>query len=251
MASRYGQYCPVSLATEVLGERWTILIILVLCDGVTRFNDMQRALPRLSASTLAQRLRSLEDANVISKRKARGADIYTYHLTDAGNDLAPIVMEMGRWGQRWARDLETEDLDPRHLVWSIHLRLNFDAMPPGRTTIQFEFNDLPSGQRFYWIVVHDRTADVCLKHPGFEPDICVVSNIQRFVDAWRGFRSLREELTSNRIKVSGTTGLVRAFPNWLLLSSVSHIRREHPGREQNLQRKYVDLPAENGTGNGG
>ena len=241
MTSRYGQYCPVSLATEILGERWTILIILVLCDGITRFNDIQRALPRLSASTLAQRLRSLENANVISKRKARGVDVYTYHLTDAGNDLAPIVMKMGRWGQRWARDLETEDLDPRHLVWSVHLRLNFDVMPPGRTTIQFEFTDLPSDRRFYWIVVHDRRADVCLKHPGFEPDICVASDIQRFVDAWRGFRSLNKELVSRRIKVSGSKDLIRSFPNWLLLSSVSNVLRERPGRERTLQRRQVDL----------
>jgi len=241
MTSRYGQYCPVSLATEILGERWTILIVLVLCDGVTRFNEMQRALPRLSASTLAQRLRSLEDAGIIKKRKVSGADVFEYHLTDAGNDLAPIVMEMGCWGQRWARDLETEDLDPRHLIWSVHLRLNFDAMPPGRTTIQFEFTDLPSDQRFYWIVVHDRNADVCLKHPGFEPDVCVKSGIQRFVDAWRGFRSLREEVSSRRINVSGSAGIRRAFPDWLRLSAVSHVPRKRPGRERTLQKKHVKI----------
>src|SRR5210317_1435925 len=109
MSARYGQYCPVALATEILGERWTILIIFALCNGVTRFSDLQRALPRIPASTLAQRLRSLETARIIRKRKLDSTN--EYWLTDAGEDLAPIIREMAYWGQRWARDLEVEDLD--------------------------------------------------------------------------------------------------------------------------------------------
>ncbi len=87
MKSKYGQYCPVSLASEILGERWTILIILALCDGCSRFNTMQRALPRISASTLAQRLRSLENARVISKCKSVDGGTIEYQLTDAGHSL--------------------------------------------------------------------------------------------------------------------------------------------------------------------
>lgn len=98
MKSTYGQYCPVSLASEVLGERWTILIILALCDGSSRFNRLQRALPRISASTLAQRLRSLEDARVIRKRKSVDGGTFEYQLTDAGEELVPIVKKMGHWG---------------------------------------------------------------------------------------------------------------------------------------------------------
>lgn len=240
MSGRYGQYCPVSLATEILGERWTILIILVLCDGITRFSDMQRALPRISASTLAQRLRSLEEASVISKSRKRGSSVDEYRLTAAGEDLAPIVMAMGVWGQRWARDLEVEDLDPAHLVWSIHLRLNLDLVPAGRTTIQFEFVDLPNSKRYYWIVVNDQEIDVCLKHPGFDPDVTVASEIQRFIDAWRGFRSLHNEVKSGRIKVSGSPKLKRAFPDWLMLSAVAHVKRERPGRERTLQRRTTE-----------
>jgi len=235
MKSIYGQYCPVSLTSEILGERWTILIILALCDGCTRFNVMQRALPRISASTLAQRLRSLEEARVISKSDDGGT--IEYQLTAAGEDLAPIVMQMGHWGQRWGRDLEVEDLDPRHLIWSVHLRLNLDAMPSGRTTIQFEFTDLGDADRFYWIVVNERKVDVCLKHPGHEPDVCVASEIHRFIDAWRGFRSLEDEVRSGRIKVTGSPDVQSAFSRWLLLSAVAHVGRERSGRERSLQRR--------------
>ena len=226
---------PVSLTSEILGERWTILVILVLCDGVTRFGDMQRALPRISASTLAQRLRSLEAARVIRKRSVGGANVY--RLTDAGHDLAPIIYEMAYWGQRWARDLEVEDLDPRHLVWSVHLRMNTDAMPKGRTTIQIEFTDLPHNQKYYWLVINDEEVDVCIKHPGYEPDVNVSCDIRRFVDAWRGFRSMKQEIRSGKIKVSGPASLKKAFPNWLLLSGAAHIERQRPGRERSLQRR--------------
>jgi DNA-binding HxlR family transcriptional regulator len=236
MKSSYGQYCPVALASEVLGERWTILIIFALCDGSCRFNRLQRALPRISASTLAQRLRTLEESRVICKKQGvEGAS--EYQLTDAGEDLVPIVKQMGQWGQRWARDLEVEDLDPRHLIWSVHLRLNLDGMPPGRTTLQFEFTDVRDIDRFYWIVVNERKVDVCLKHPGFEPNVCVASEIHRFIDAWRGFRSLEDEVKSGRIKVTGRPEMRNAFTSWMLLSAVAHVGRQRSGRERTLQRR--------------
>ena len=237
MKSIYGQYCPVSLASEVLGERWTILIIFALCDGSSRFNGLQRALPRISASTLAQRLRSLEKSRVISKQASVDGGTIEYQLTDAGEDLVPIVKQMGQWGQRWARDLEVEDLDPRHLIWSVHLRMNLDAMPPGRTTIQFEFTDLRPIERIYWIIVYERKVDVCLKHPGHEPDVCLASELRRFIEAWRGFRSLKQEVKSGRIKVAGPPQIRSAFAGWLLLSAVAHVGRQRQGRERTLQRR--------------
>ena len=84
MKSTYGQYCPLALASEVLGERWTILIVFALCDSSSRFNSLQRALPRISASTLSQRLRSLEESGVISKQKSADGSNIEYQLTDAG-----------------------------------------------------------------------------------------------------------------------------------------------------------------------
>ena len=225
----------MALATEILGERWTILIIFALCNRVTRFSDLQRALPRIPASTLAQRLRSLETARIVRKRKLDSTN--EYWLTDAGEDLAPIIREMAYWGQRWARDLEVEDLDPLHLVWSVHLRMNTDAMPTGRTTIQIEFTDLPQKQKYYWLVVNDDVVDVCIKHPGYEPDVKVACAIQRFVDAWRGFRSMDKEIRTGRIKVSGPPDMQKAFPSWLLLSAAAHVERQAPGRERTLQRR--------------
>lgn len=238
MASRYGQYCPVALATEILGERWTILVVLALLDGVNRFNDLQRALPRISATMLSQRLRSLEEAGVLEKRPASSGKGHEYSLTEAGRDLEGAVMALGHWGQRWARDMELDDMDPRHLAWSMHLRMNVDAMPAGRTVLQFEFTGAPDDCKRFWIVHTDGQVDMCIEHPGFDVDLRIKSDLRRFVEAWRGIRSLRAELAAGRIRLDGPRGLMRSFPDWLLLSALAHVERERVGRERTTRMRY-------------
>ncbi len=233
MPSRYGQYCPVALATELLGERWTLLIVSALLDGVSRFNDLQRALPKISPSTLSGRLKSLEEAAVVRRE---GRDVYG--LTEAGRDLQPIVMGLGAWGQRWARDLEYDDLDPLFLAWSMHLRMNTEVLPPGRTVLEFEFSGSPTGFSRFWILSDDGRIDLCVKHPGHEPDLRVRADLRRFVDAWRGFRSLRSEIAAGHIRLQGAPEFKRAFPDWLLLSVLSGEERRRPGRERTAQRRF-------------
>ena len=65
--AKYGQYCPVAQALEVLGERWTLLIIRDMLTGTTQFNDLERGLPGISRGLLARRLRQLQEAGIIDK----------------------------------------------------------------------------------------------------------------------------------------------------------------------------------------
>ncbi|MEM7307190.1 MAG: helix-turn-helix domain-containing protein [Planctomycetota bacterium] len=238
MASRYGQYCPVALATEILGERWTILVLLALLDGVGRFNDLQRALPRISATMLSQRLRSLERAGLLRKKGASTGHGHEYSLTEAGQELEGVVMGLGRWGQRWARDMNLDDMDPRHLAWSMHLRMNIEAMPAGRTVLRFEFTGVPDDCRRFWIVNRNGTIDMCIEDPGFDVDLTIKSDLRRFVEAWRGIRSLRAELAAGRISLDGPRELQRSFPDWLLLSALAHVGRERPGQERTTHKRY-------------
>lgn len=237
VAKAYGQYCPVALATEILGERWTILVVLALSDGISRFADLQRALPRISPGVLAARLRSLEDAGVVRRNRVRGGTGHAYALTEAGEDLTPVIYELGGWGQRWARELEQDDLDPFFLAWSMHLRMNVEAMPRGRTTLEFELAGSARGDSRFWIIVDGEETDVCIRPPGHEPDLRITADVRRFVEAWRGFRSLRQEIARGHIRVQGSAKLRRAFPGWLLLSSLAHVPRERPGRERSLSRR--------------
>ena len=92
----------------MLAERWTPLAIRELLLGSTRFNDLQRGVPRMSSSLLAQRLREPEFAGIVERRPGgragggAGGGGPEYHLTPAGRELFPVVEGMGHWAQRWS-----------------------------------------------------------------------------------------------------------------------------------------------------
>src|SRR5689334_7780090 len=97
----YKQFCPVAMAAEVLCTRWTIVVLREMVAGSTRFNDLRRGLPRMSPALLSQRLKELEQAGIIERRKGHEGNLYEYHLTRSGKELEPIVQAFGVWGQRW------------------------------------------------------------------------------------------------------------------------------------------------------
>jgi hypothetical protein len=107
-------------------------------------------------------------------------------------------------------------------------------MPEGRTVIEFEFSGIDKGFARFWLINTDGKVDMCLKHPGFEVDIKVMSDIRHFVEAWRGFRSMQSEIVKGVIRLEGPAKLKRAFPDWLLLSALSPFPRRRPGDERAL-----------------
>ena len=225
MRQGYGQFCPVALASELLAERWTLLVVRELLAGARRFNEIRRGVPRLSATLLKQRLETLEHAGVVERHQGTGGGS-DYCLTAAGWALKSVVSSIGEWGQRWARDIKPEDLDPGWLVWGMHRRLNTKAMPAGRTVIQIEFTDVPANNRNFWLVHKDGAVDVCLKDPGYDVTLRIKAQLRVFADVWRGIRPLRSALAAETIRLSGTAQHRRALPDWLLLSVYAPIMRE-------------------------
>jgi DNA-binding HxlR family transcriptional regulator len=125
---RYGQFCSMARALDLLGERWTLLVVRELLCGSRRFGDIQRGIPRISRTMLSARVRELADAGVIDRLDGAGGP--EYRLTAAGLELAAVVRELGTWGQRWLpRELHPTELDARALVWDIHRRVRRDALP--------------------------------------------------------------------------------------------------------------------------
>lgn len=233
----YGQYCPLALATELLCRRWTVLVVSRLIDGCTTFNQIHAGVPRISPSLLSTRLAELEHAGLLVRSPAAGGARSRYEITQAGRDLEGIIDGLAVWGQHWARDMEMEDLDLGFLAWSMHLRIKTEAMPPGRTVMEFQFSGTPAEFRCFWLVNTDGKVDMCLKHPGFETDLLINADLLIFVEAWRGFRDLRREIRASRIRLTGPTQLKKAFPDWLLLSALAPYKRQNSGREQRLTRK--------------
>ncbi|HEV7606735.1 MAG TPA: helix-turn-helix domain-containing protein [Steroidobacteraceae bacterium] len=236
MRRGYGQYCPLALAAELLCERWTVLVISRVIDGCTQFNAIHRGVPRISPAMLTKRLRQLEHAGIVTSRPSRKGKPRIYSLTAAGQELAPLIDSLAVWGQRWARDMCTDDLDPGFLAWSMHTRLDLAHMPPGRTVLAFEFSGAPRDCRRFWLVNDDGKVDMCLKDPGYEVDLIVRSDLRQFIEAWRGIRDLRAEIRARHIELIGAPGLVRGFPDWLRLSGLAENPRLRPGRELRLMR---------------
>jgi DNA-binding HxlR family transcriptional regulator len=101
MATRrtYGDGCGVARALDIVGERWALLVVRELLLGPKRFTDLRDGLPQVGPDVLSQRLRQLEQAGVVRRRRlAPPAGSRVYELTERGNDLEPVVLSLGRWG---------------------------------------------------------------------------------------------------------------------------------------------------------
>jgi len=212
--SGYGQFCPIAKASEVLSERWTLLIIRELGAGSEAFNDLRKGLPQISPSLLSSRLKSLEAASVVARTETERGIRYT--LTEAGLELKPIILQMGIWGHRWARSKLTRDeLDPSLLMWDIHRTMNADYFDSDRTVLYFEFSDYAAKFRRWWLIVEDGEVDVCMKDPGHDIDLELLTDVRTLTGVWMGDIGLGQALRDRRIRLTGPTRLKRDMSTWL------------------------------------
>ena len=210
----YGQFCPIAKASEVLGERWTNLIIRELIVGSESFNDLRKGLPLISPSLLSTRLKSLERAGVVERTDSEQG--VSYRLTEAGEELKPIIMQLGVWGHRWVRsDLSEQDLDPSLLMWDIHRNLNTQFFAVGQTVLLFEFSDYTSKFRRWWLVIGSGDVDVCLKDPGYEVDLHILTDVKTLTGIWMGDISLSQAIGTKLITVTGSRDLKGGMSTWL------------------------------------
>ena len=206
----YGQYCPMSRALEVVGERWSLLIVRDLLVGASRFNDLARGLPGLSRTLLSKRLRQLERDGIVERR---GSD---YVLTEPGRALEPVVFALGGWGSAIALgEPEAEECNARLLVWWISRRLDPSVLPEGRRVVHFRFTD---DRHRFWILIEAGEPSVRAVDPGCAVDVTVTCDVSSLLQVWQGRLPLREALRSGRVEFSGPTALVRRMPALLLLS---------------------------------
>ncbi len=221
----YGQFCPVAAALDVLGERWTLLVVREMFSGSRRFAEIQRGVPLMSPTLLSQRLRRLERTGVIQRRPGRGTR-KEYELTPAGRELWPVVEGLGVWGQRWARDeVVPEQLDPALLMWDMRRRIDLGRVPDRRLVIQFSFQGISRGRPTWWVKLDRTEVDVCLSDPGFGIDLTVDADLRSMILVWMGDRPLGPTMRSGAISVNGPRALVRAFPSWLRLNLLADAPR--------------------------
>jgi DNA-binding HxlR family transcriptional regulator len=216
--SNYGQYCPVAQSLELIGDRWTLLIIRDMLTGTTHFNDLERGLPGISRALLSKRLRQLESAGVIEKRlNMSGRERTEYHLTQAGSELQAVIGALLTWGAAWAfGDPSPEQLNSVLLMWWIQNRIRHNNLPSERVVVQFDFYGAETVT--YWLLLLCEDVTLCLTDPGYEINVLVTADLATFFKLWLGRISYDEALREDGLQVEGLPHVVRAFPNWFAWS---------------------------------
>lgn len=210
----YGQYCPMAMAVEILGDRWTLLIVRDMLLGICRFNDLARGLPGISRALLSQRLRQLERDGIVERRVGDSERSIAYHLTEAGRDLQPLAAAFIAWGGRWAfGEPQPVHLDPVLLLWWIRGVVQRDRLPSQRVVVQFDFRG--AHVLTMWLVLERHDVSVCLTHPGYDVDLLLTGDLATLYRVWGRRETFAGGLRRGLVQLDGPPSLTRAFPSWI------------------------------------
>lgn len=224
----YHQFCPVAMASEILGTRWTLVLLRELCAGSTRFNDLRRGVPRMSPALLSKRLRELEERGVLERRLVRRTpQMHEYVLTEAGKDLREVVMAVGNWGQRWVETTPSlENTDPGLLMWDMRRNLRVDLMPPRRVTVQFVYEDQPPGAADWWMLCDpEKGADLCHDDPGFDVDLFARCDLRVMTAIWMGLDTVARAQAADQLLLVGDRDVAQGMQAWLGLSPFASVEK--------------------------
>ncbi len=159
-------------------------------------------------------------------------------------ELRPVIDLLGAWGQRWVRNqLIDDDLDVNLLMWGMSLRVDPKQFGSGRTVIGFEYTDQPRLKKDdwwvdkWWLIMTDGENDLCVRDPGFEIDLQVITDLRTMTSVFMGDIPVREALRSGVIELYGSPVLADTFKDWLPLSQ--HAQHERPPEPLNLERILI------------
>jgi DNA-binding HxlR family transcriptional regulator len=209
-------YCPIAKAVEIVGDRWSLLIVRETLRGVSHFNELERSIPGIARSILSRRLKELEHKGLVTRRTGSSRVETEYGLTDAGRDLANVLGPLAGWAERWFIPRgEAVDVDPDGLMQWIWRHVDLQALPQERVVIAFTL--LSSPIRTFWLVLKAGDVALCPDNPGFEDDLDVTAHPPALYELVLGRLSLRQAIASGRIRVEGPPRLIRSLPAWLRL----------------------------------
>jgi len=208
----YHQHCPVARSLDVIGERWTLLLVRDLIVGPKRYKDLLSGAPGIGTNLLAARLRELEDLGLVQRRVLPPpAGSTVYELTDAGRALEPIIMDLGRWAMRFLGPPRPSDVILPS-AYFVGLRARFQ--PRAATGLSETYELWIDGHVFQ---IHIDAGE-CITSEGLEPnipDVVVTTDMPTFHDLLAEHITPASAISSGRVMVKGDPAalerLVRLF----------------------------------------
>ena len=211
----YGQFCPIAKATEILGGKWTLLIIRELLMGSTRFNELQRGLSLISPTILSRRLDELAQHGLVLKKKIPGQRGHEYFPTGSCKELLPVIRGLGEWGMRWARSNLTEkDYDAGFLMMYLKRSIVTEKLIGRETVLRFHFTDRDEFSE-WWLVVAGGEVDLCTNDPGKDVDVYFTTTVKMMADIWMGDSTYRKAIRDRSLSVVGDKSLTRNVTAWM------------------------------------
>jgi DNA-binding HxlR family transcriptional regulator len=212
----YGQYCPIARASELLAERWTLIIVRnIVLVGCRTFNEIAEGAPGLSRALLSKRLRELERAGVIEIHPKPDGPGSFYAPTQAGRELSQVMLALQQWGSKWV-ELSPEQAHPGVVLWAwATLYLDRDRLPQRRVLVRFDYPTLSGPGSRSWLLIERGDAEICERFPGGEEHLVIAVNDPVAFAKWHlGEIEWGDALRSGAVEVQGSRVLARALPTW-------------------------------------
>ena len=207
------EYCPIACGVEVLGDRWTPLIIRELILGARGFNEIHRGIPRVSRNLLAQRLRELERRGLMTHDAGEPGRSGAYELTAAGQALTPVVWAMGQWAAEWVfGDPSDDDCDGLSLIWRTHQLAIPSQLPATRTVVHLALTGAGGAQG--WLDIKRPGITVCKDDQGLAVDLSLEADTAQMQRWLIGLVPFGDLLAGGHARFLGPSRLARAFPTW-------------------------------------
>ncbi|WET81349.1 helix-turn-helix domain-containing protein [Amycolatopsis sp. QT-25] len=207
-ARTYGQFCGLARALEIIGERWSLLVIRDLVLGPKRFDELQHGLPKIPTSILSTRLNELERHGVVQRRVLPQLDAgVVYELTDYGNDLDQILLQLGLWGARSLTDPAADDLFSLDAaILSLYTTFQPDAARGIRCSFELHYGD----QMIVHAVIDDG-AVTAGEGSLPEPDLVIEPRGPVVLKLLNGELAAANALTCGAVAVKGDPAMLELF----------------------------------------
>jgi len=228
--TNYQEYCPIAVGVEILGDRWTPLIIRELMIGSSGFNEIHRGIPRVSRTLLAQRLRMLERRGLVDRRIGGRGRQGSYALTPSGQALTPVVWAIGHWAAEWTfGDPTEEQCDGLSLLWRLHQKGVPGRLPTTRTVVHVVLTGVGGAEG--WLDIDHSAITVCKDDQGHNVDLALEADTAQMHRWLIGLTPFGELVKQGHARVIGPSRLARAFPTWFDVSVFT------PGLRRAKQRR--------------